>query len=229
MDYYRTHAAVFIQSTVDLDMSVLHDRFLEHVPDGGRILDAGCGSGRDAKAFLDRGYDVVATDASPEMVEHATRLTGRPALVERLEEIDYEEEFDAVWTCASLIHIPEAAMPDVFRRCTRALRPGGVWYISFKLGRGERRKGERLFTDCDEETLGGWLAEVPGLETIEVWRTEDLRPERAGEFWVNGIVRKRPGPSPSPGESHGESSDRERPAPGQCGGGVQALDQGPPA
>src|SRR3712207_7267921 len=57
-----------------------HDRFLRRVRPGGRILDAGCGTGRDALAFVQRGFEVVAFDASAEMVDRkSTRLNSSHA------------------------------------------------------------------------------------------------------------------------------------------------------
>src|SRR5689334_13773163 len=60
--YYDQHAAEFCARTVDVDMSALHAGFLAHIRPGGRILDAGCGSGRDSLAFIQQGYDVVSMD-----------------------------------------------------------------------------------------------------------------------------------------------------------------------
>jgi 2-polyprenyl-3-methyl-5-hydroxy-6-metoxy-1,4-benzoquinol methylase len=62
-DYYDDHADQFVRGTLAVDMAELYKPFLEHVPAGGRILDAGCGSGRDTRAFLAQGYEVVAMDA----------------------------------------------------------------------------------------------------------------------------------------------------------------------
>ncbi len=66
-------------------MESLYRPFLELVPGDGRILDAGCGSGRDTKAFLERGYQVTAIDASGKMIEATTRLTDRPAKQMRIQ------------------------------------------------------------------------------------------------------------------------------------------------
>ena len=70
-DYYRQNAEPFFSATVQVDMTPLHERFLATLPAGARILDAGCGSGRDAKAFAERGHAVAAFDASPELARLA--------------------------------------------------------------------------------------------------------------------------------------------------------------
>src|SRR5215472_17707105 len=79
--YYDAHASEYCENTVSVNMSELHVPFLREIPDGGRILDAGCGSGRDSVAFMQKGYRVVSIDASREMVAATSRLTGQPAFL----------------------------------------------------------------------------------------------------------------------------------------------------
>lgn len=78
VDYYRQGASGFFAATANVDMTALHERFLASLPGGARILDAGCGSGRDAKAFAERGHQVVAFDASPELARLASAHCGLP-------------------------------------------------------------------------------------------------------------------------------------------------------
>ena len=67
---------------------------------------------------------------------------------------------------------------------------GGAWYMSFKLGNGERIKDGRLFNDQNEASLRRALTPFPGLEVLEFWRTADRRPGRADEMWRNAPVRR---------------------------------------
>lgn len=191
--WYDRNAARFAADTGGVDMSALHDRFLRHVPPGGRLLDAGCGVGRDALAFAECGYAVVAFDASAEMVRLARERVGGRAEVLRLrfEDVAWREEFDGVWACASLLHVPAEAFPNVARRLTAALRPGGTLYMSFKLGAGERVAGGRRFADHTDESLRGALCDS-GLTVREAWTTGDARAGRAGERWLNALCA-RPG------------------------------------
>ncbi|MBR3158035.1 MAG: hypothetical protein IKF14_02915 [Atopobiaceae bacterium] len=59
--YYAKNAEAFAASTSDVDLSSLRQRFAALIPPGGRVLDLGCGSGRDSRAFLDMGFRVTAT------------------------------------------------------------------------------------------------------------------------------------------------------------------------
>src|SRR6516225_8744251 len=88
-------------NTLPVDMSDLYAPFLREIPPGGRILDAGCGSGRDSRAFTRLGYEVVSIDASRQMVLAASKLTGQAAILKRFDEIEFEAEFDGIWACAS--------------------------------------------------------------------------------------------------------------------------------
>ncbi len=78
LEYYSINASTFFRDTVGVDMSALHDRLLSVIPEGGIVLDAGCGSGRDAKAFKKRGYRIVAFDASSELAAMAGEILGQP-------------------------------------------------------------------------------------------------------------------------------------------------------
>src|SRR5438309_10878337 len=111
--FYREHASDFVESTATLDLGELYKPFLDHLRPGVHILDAGCGSGRDTKAFLDRGFVVTAIDASPEMARATTALTHQPCQVLPFQEMDFHEEFDGIWACAALLHVPKDEMPDV--------------------------------------------------------------------------------------------------------------------
>lgn len=186
-DYYQQNAQRFYDDTVDVDMSALYAPFLAHLPPGARILDAGCGSGRDTKAFSERGYEVEAFDASPALATRARQLTGKSVEVMRFRELNTVEKYDGIWCCASLLHVPENELSDVMARLARALKPGGVWYLSFKYGRGERVKDGRRFTDMDEALLRKIVAGV-GVEIEKVWLTGDARPGREAERWLNGFL-----------------------------------------
>ena len=190
--YYDAHAAEFCENTASVDMSELYAPFLREIPAGGRILDAGCGSGRDSLAFLKKGYQVVSIDASAEMVNATTKLTGQEAKLLRFDAIDFDNEFDGIWACASLLHVARRDLNAVLARLTKALKPNGVLYLSFKHGDSERIENGRFFNDLNETLLRTVLANHPQLELVRVWTTEDVRNDRRGrQRWLNAIVRRQ--------------------------------------
>ncbi len=188
--YYEAHAQGFFDGTVNLDLSALHTRFLERLPAGSHILDAGCGSGRDARAFLEQGYTVTAFDAAPALAELASAHCGLPVAVLQLEEIDWQARFDGIWACASLLHLSLLELPDVLRRLATALKPGGVLFTSFKHGHGEREHGGRRFTDLNETGLANLLQATPYFTVLETWITVDRRPDRPDDRWLNTVLQR---------------------------------------
>lgn len=113
LQYYDQHADAFVQSTMNADMNHARERFLQYLPEGAFILDLGCGSGRDAKAFLERGYQVDAVDGSAELCRIAGRLTGIPVRQMFFQDLCAENLYDGIWACASILHLP---------RCRRRLK-----------------------------------------------------------------------------------------------------------
>jgi len=115
------------------------DLFAKRLPAGARILELGCGGGQDSEEMLRRGFDVVPTDGSPELAQQAAQRLGREVRVLLFEDLDAIAAYDGVWAHACLLHAPRPALPGIIDRIHAALRPGGVFYASFKAGEAEGR------------------------------------------------------------------------------------------
>ena len=72
LDYYNENAEAFCENTVNADMSSQYNMFEKYMFDGARVLDFGCGSGRDTKYFIEQGYHVEAIDGSEELCKRAS-------------------------------------------------------------------------------------------------------------------------------------------------------------
>ncbi len=190
VEYYDKNHKEFIRSTLAVDMRELYQPFCELLPKGAKILDAGCGSGRDALHFSQNGYCVVAIDASQEMVRATRRLTGVECHQMRFEDFTLVRNFDGIWACASLLHVKRDCLPSVLERLANILVPDGVIYASFKNGSVERQAGQRYFNDMNEFSLRKAIADVANLCVKEIWQTQDVRPGRSREKWLNCILRK---------------------------------------
>jgi SAM-dependent methyltransferase len=193
-DYYDHFATSFIATTRDVDMSEARGWFLVAVPSRpegpARILDAGSGSGRDARAFRLLGHDVAAFDASPAMVAATQAHAAVPTRLMSFEDFSWEHPFEGIWACASLLHVSKVDLPKVIDRLADHLVPGGPLYLSFKRGTGERVKDGRRFTDMTEESLAALLDGSGAFHKPDIWESHDCRPGRASEVWVNAVVKK---------------------------------------
>ena len=189
LDYYNRTAEEYIENSLHADVSDLYAHFLPKVTEGGSILDLGCGSGRDSKHFMELGYQVIAVDGSEEFCKRASSLLGIEVRCELFDEIDFISSFDAVWACASLLHVPKNEIHGILQKVENALKPEGIFYMSFKYGTEERIAGERAFSDYTEQDIP-WLLSKTNMECIEYWISGDVREEHSGEKWLNIITRK---------------------------------------
>ncbi len=123
------------EATLDADMRA----FLQPIPEGGHVLDLGCGPGNAAAAMRDQGYKVDAWDASPEMVATARTKFGIAARLASFDDLDAVDVYDGVWANFSLLHAPKADMPRYLAAIHRALKPAGHLHIGLKTGEGEKR------------------------------------------------------------------------------------------
>ncbi len=189
LDYYEKNADSFSDGTVNIDFSDTQKRFAAYIPDGGSILDFGCGAGRDTKAFLDMGYQVDAIDGSEKLCEKAAKLTGIPVRNILFSDLDEKEKYDGIWACASILHLPKDELKMVLHKMFRALKQDGYAYTSFKYGDFEGSRNGRFFTDFTEDSFRSFLSDIEGLVIEKLWITNDVRPGRQYEKWLNVILR----------------------------------------
>ena len=188
--YYNTNAHRFNSDTLDVEFSGIQDSFLARLKPGAFILDFGCGSGRDSRYFLQKGYKVEACDGSEEMVKAAAQNAGIPVKRMLFSELNEKDRYDGIFACASILHVPSKELPDIITRMKKAVKTDGILYVSFKYGTFEGIRNGRYFTDLTEESLQVILDKVGGLEIIRTGITGDARPGREDEKWLNVLLRK---------------------------------------
>ncbi len=190
LSYYKKNIQNFVKNTINADMKFNQRKFLDRIPEFGRILDFGCGSGRDAKVFLDLGYEVEAVDGCRELCEIAAAYVGIPVRQMDFLELDAWERYDGIWACASILHLPYEEIKAVMKKMAAALKENGVVYVSFKYGEFEGWRNGRYFTDMTEDRVRRLVEETKGMLVEEIWVTADVREGRGDERWVNGVGRK---------------------------------------
>ena len=169
----------------------MRDRFLAKLQPGSSILDFGCGSGRDTKYFLEKGYDVEAIDGSAALCKLASEYTGIEVKQIFFEELSEVNRYDGIWACSSILHLSVDELACVMRKMVAALKENGIIYTSFKYGTFSGERNGRYFTDMTEETFAEFLGKIENLKVEEQWTTLDARPGREEEKWLNLILRKR--------------------------------------
>src|SRR5690606_6596885 len=151
IDYYNKHAEEFTASTFEVDMESLYQPFLAELPEGARILDVGCGSGRDTRAFKNKGYQVDAIDYSEELIKKATELTGIQVKYQSFYELSEVAVYDGIWACASLLHCQRHRLAEVLQRLLQALMPLVDIYRQFKMGNQDGRKDDVEVIDLNKK------------------------------------------------------------------------------
>lgn len=186
INYYNSNAKKYFDNTVNADMSDHYRRFLKLLPKGSYIMDAGCGSGRDSKYFLTHGYKVKAIDGSSNLCELASKYLDQEVENVNFINIDYHNEFDGIWACASLLHVNKEDITLVIQKLQDALKDGGVLYASFKYGNSDRVQGGRYYNDMSEESVKELFNT---FDIKDLWMNDDVRPD-GKEKWINIIAAK---------------------------------------
>jgi SAM-dependent methyltransferase len=191
-NFYNENATSFFHDTVEADLSPIYQQFLPLVKSGSHILDAGCGSGRDTLFFINQGYQVTAFDACEALTAKASEYTGINVTLNTFENFNSKPPeclYDAIWACASLLHVPSNKISGSFKNLANQLKIDGVFYCSFKYGDNDITRNGRYFTNANESRLNEFIKNT-GLVIDRTWITEDVRPNRHGEKWLNAILIK---------------------------------------
>lgn len=204
LDYYNKYAVEFSKDTFDVKFTETQDLFLSLLKPNSCILDFGCGSGRDTRYFLQQGYRVEAIDGSKSLCEIAQKNTGIPIRQMLFQDLRESDEYDGIWACSSILHLAKNELTTVMKKMIWALKKNGIIYTSFKYGDFEGERNGRYFTDFTEKSFAEFLEKLKIFNentkntedkvseiTIEkIWITEDVRPGRGDEKWLNLILRK---------------------------------------
>ena len=185
--YYERNATKYIEDTINVDMSGQYNFFMKYLSKKGKLLDIGFGSGRDVIHFSSLGYDVLGIDIVPDFVNRIKNMGYKAELLD-INDINYREEFDGIWACASLLHIEREKLKKNFVLCSNALKNNGYMYCSFKYGDYSGFIDGRYFNNVNEDIIESILINT-GLSIVETNKSKDLL-ERDNE-WINIILQIR--------------------------------------
>lgn len=163
------------------------DIFLSYLNSKSHILDLGCGTGRDSKYFMDKGYQVTSIDGSYEMCKVAENLLKKTVEQINFLDIDYKEQFDGVFACASLLHLDNEDLIIVLKKISSALKQNGILYTCFKYGDSTRVDKGRFYNDMNEEKFLDLIKNIENLKILKFWISEQYKSDTK---FLNYIIKK---------------------------------------
>ena len=191
LDYYNKNSEEYFNSTLNVDMTNTYKEFLKLVPKDGKILDLGCGSGRDSMNFMKLGYEVTAVDGSKELAKKASALLGKEVIASTFEELELKEKFHGIWACASLLHIKREDLKTVLNNLYNNLDDNGVFYMSFKYGEKEYVDDKNRYFNCfTDESIISFINENTKFNILDLYITEDKLGRVNEVKWLNVICKR---------------------------------------
>ena len=192
LDYYNKNSEEYFNSTLNVDMTNTYKPFLKLVPKDGKILDLGCGSGRDSMNFIKLGYEVIAVDGAKKLAKKASVLLGNEVIVSTFEELELKEKFHGIWACASLLHIKREDLKIVLNNLYNNLEDNGVFYMSFKYGEKEYVDDKNRYFNCfTDESIISFINENTKYNILGLYITEDKLGRVNEVKWLNLICNKK--------------------------------------
>ena len=192
LDYYNKNSEEYFNSTLNVDMTNTYKPFLKLVPKDGKILDLGCGSGRDSMNFIKLGYEVIAVDGAKKLAKRASVLLRKEVIVSTFEELELKEKFHGIWACASLLHIKREDLKTVLNNLYNNLDDKGVFYMSFKYGEKEYVDDKNRYFNCfTDESIISFINENTKYNILGLYITEDKLGRVNEVKWLNLICNKK--------------------------------------
>ena len=187
--FYNANADSYYERTISADMDAQYRFFLKYLSTGARILDLGCGSGRDTKYFRDNGYNVTAVDGSEEMCRKAESYTGINVRCMDFLDLNDREIYAGIWASASLLHLAKKDLIRMFAKLRKALTKEGVLYVSFREGTFEGIRDGRYYSDLTEGELFNLVNTVGGMKIVTAKRFTEVREDEEIR-WISAIIKK---------------------------------------
>lgn len=191
--HYNRNADSFWEGTRDHDVSQNRNALLEHLSGKGpyRILDLGCGPGRDLRAFTELGHEAIGLDGSSCFVEFAREYSGCEVWLRDFLHLQLPPEyFDGIFANAALFHVPSQELPRILKELRATLKQDGVLFSSNPRGDNEEGwSGERYGVYYDLERWREFVTEAGFVEITHYYRPPGL--PRKEQPWLASLWRKQ--------------------------------------
>ena len=193
LDHYNQNAEGFFAGTIDHDVEQNINSLLSHIEGNApfKILDLGCGPGRDLKVFVELGHVAVGLEGADRFVDMAQAYSGCEVWYQDFLELDLPvNHFDGVFANASLFHVPSQELPRVLLAINATLRPEGVLFSSNPRGNNQEGwNGGRYGAYYDLETWRSYMLTAGFVELTHYYRPPGV--PRDQQPWLASIWRKK--------------------------------------
>ena len=190
VDYYDHNSEQYEKKADSVDFSEISDSFLKYLKKGSLILDFGCGTGRDSKYFIHKGYKVYPVDGSTEMCKRASMLLGQEVVNMYFNEFKEINKFDGIWACSSVLHLPTNELISTLKNLEKSLKNGGYIYLTFKYGEYEGYRNGRFFNDMTEDKFKKILMQISNISIMETFYNTSTIKEQINKQWINFFLKK---------------------------------------
>lgn len=176
------------------------DKMVQFLWPYAKVLDLGCGPGRDSAYLASKGLDVVGIDYSTQMISKAKELHRevKGLSFKTMDMMDLafsDQEFDGVWASASLLHIPKKHLSSVLKGINRIIKPKGILFVSVMQGSGEKftvetkyaKPIERFFSFFGPSEIQKYI-ESAGFVPFEM--NTNPSTSRQSTIWLNIFSKK---------------------------------------
>jgi SAM-dependent methyltransferase len=187
--FYTLHAEEYARTTQAIVLDKVWNAFCRCLKPGSRVLDLGCGGGRDLKYLSAKGYRVVGVDYSYPLAQTAHRYSGQDVVVADLRSLSFRREsFDGIWALASLLHLSRKEVPDVLNDLSRLLRVPGVLLTSMRRGHGRETATDGRVFELYQPSEWERLLHEAGFKVSERQESHEERPSGSGSREIAWFV-----------------------------------------
>src|SRR3989344_6253364 len=190
IETYNKIAKIYSDHTFGLVLQYYLNEFISLLPKKAKILDAGCGHGRDVAYLTDYGFDVIGIDISDGLLEEAKKRAKGEFKKMDITDMKFKDgEFDGIWSCATLLHLKKEDIPKVLKDFNKILKKDGVLFINVKEGVGEEIRKKKEYNDLPRLFVYYSISEIlnlvkeAGFEVINSFTDKDPN-------WINVYARK---------------------------------------
>ena len=192
IETYNKYARVYADRHINKVLQFQLNDFISKLP-GKKVLDIGCGAGRDVQYFKEEGLDVIGIDISDGLLEEAKQRFP-DCKFEKMDMLNLkllESSFDGAWVMASLADIPKKDVLNALENIRKVLNANGVVYIAVKEGDGEQliekkqyENSPRFYSFYRKQELEDYLKKA-NFNVIASTVSDD-----EGTRWVEVMARK---------------------------------------